>query len=129
MKGSDLEDTKHVLFICEGNLHRSPTAERLYSTTPGIKARSAGLSHVARLRVHDELLEWANVIVIMEERLREMLQVRFRESVKDKELICLDVPDDFQFLQPELLTILTEKLGPLLGAPFINDDTLSTESD
>lgn len=108
---------KCVLFVCEGNLHRSPTAEHLYAATPGIKARSAGLSPLARTQVHDELLAWADVIFVMEQRLRELLVRRFRESLKGKELVCLEVPDDYQFQQPELLAVLTDRLVPYLGQP------------
>jgi predicted protein tyrosine phosphatase len=108
---------KRVLFVCEGNLHRSPTAERLYATTPGIKARSAGLSSLARVQVTDELLAWADVIFVMERRLRGLLRRRFATLLEGKELVCLEVPDDFQFMQPELLAVLAERLTPYLGQP------------
>lgn len=43
--------SQRVLFVCEGNLHRSPTAESLYAATFGIQAKSAGLSDFARVQV------------------------------------------------------------------------------
>jgi predicted protein tyrosine phosphatase len=106
-----------VLFVCEGNLHRSPTAERLYSTTPGIESRSAGLSPLARAQVTEDLLAWADVVFVMERRLRKMLRRRFPTALEHKELVCLEVPDDFQCMQPELLALLAERLAPHLGAP------------
>jgi predicted protein tyrosine phosphatase len=108
---------KRALFVCEGNLHRSPTAQRLYAATPGIKARSAGLSPLARVQVTDELLSWADVIFVMERRLRGLLRRRFGALLEGKELVCLEVPDDFQFMQPELLAALAERLTPYLGQP------------
>lgn len=111
-------NTRRVLFICEGNLHRSPTAERLYSATPGIEPRSAGLSHLARVQVTDDLLIWADIVFVMEKRLHGMLRQRFPKELENKELVCLDVPDDFQFLQPKLFAVLTEKLIPYLGQPI-----------
>ncbi len=110
---------KRVLFICEGNLHRSPTAERLYADTPGIKTRSAGLSPLARVQVTEELLAWADLIFVMERRLLKMLRRAFRPALADREVICLDVPDDYQCMQPELLAVLTERLGPHLGPPTV----------
>jgi predicted protein tyrosine phosphatase len=109
--------SRRVLFICEGNLHRSPTAERLYSTTPGVRTKSAGLSDLARVQVTDELLGWADVVFVMERRLRGLLRRRFATALAGKEVVCLDVPDDFQFEQPELVAILTERLLPHLGQP------------
>jgi predicted protein tyrosine phosphatase len=108
---------RRVLFVCEGNLHRSPTAERLSATTPGIQARSAGLSDLARVQVTDELLAWADVVFVMQRRLRRLLRRRFAAALAGKELVCLGVPDDFQAGQPELVAVLTERLAPHLGPP------------
>jgi predicted protein tyrosine phosphatase len=112
-----LAKARRVLFVCEGNVHRSPTAERLYSSTPGIEARSAGLSHLARVQVTEELLAWADVVFVMERRLRALLRRRFGAALVGKELVCLGVPDDFQFQQPELVAALAERLAPHLGPP------------
>jgi predicted protein tyrosine phosphatase len=108
---------KRVLFVCEGNLHRSPTAERLYATTPGIKAKSAGLSDLARVQITDELLAWADVVFVMERRLQKLLRRRFTAALASKDCVCLDVPDEFQFGQPELTALLVERLAPYLGQP------------
>ena len=108
---------KRVLFVCEGNVHRGPTAEWLYSITPGIQVRSAGLATSARVQVTEALLTWANSVFIMERRLVTLLRRRFEPLLTDKELVCLDVPDDFQFRQSELVVILVERLTPYLGQP------------
>lgn len=110
---------KRVLFVCEGNIHRSPTAEMLYSTTPGIVAKSAGLSHLARVQVTDELIAWADVVFVMEGRLRLLLNRRFAGAVEGKLVVSLKVRDDYQFQQPELITLLTERLTPHLGPPQV----------
>ena len=109
---------RRVLFICEGNIHRSVTAQRLYATTPGIETRSAGLSPFARVQVTEELLIWAEDIFVMERRLAKMLRRRFKEEMTDRKPITLDIPDDYQCMQPELLAILTEKLVPYLRKPI-----------
>lgn len=106
-----------VLFVCEGNRHRSPTAEQLYADTPGIQTRSAGLSSFARVQVTDELLEWADVVFVMERHLRGLLRQRFATALAAKELVCLEVPDDFQVHQPELVAVLIDRLTPHLGPP------------
>ena len=108
---------RRVLFICEGNIHRSRTAERLYASTPGIKVRSAGLASSSRVQVTEELLAWANDIFVMESRLIHLLQSRFVTSRAVRWAISLDIPDDYQFMQPELVAILTERLRLYLGHP------------
>ncbi|WLD10974.1 low molecular weight protein tyrosine phosphatase family protein [Planctellipticum variicoloris] len=108
---------KKILFVCEGNLHRSPTAERLYSATPGIRTKSAGLSDSARVQVTEELLAWADVVFVMEQRLQRQLCRRFSAELIGKHPVCLDVPDDFQCGQPELVEVLTQRLALHLGPP------------
>jgi predicted protein tyrosine phosphatase len=114
---------KKILFLCEGNLHRSPTAATLYAATSGIKARSAGLSSLARVQLTEELLEWADVIFVMDRRLAKMLRRRFEPCLDGKEVVCLDIPDDYQYMQPELLSLLAERLTPHLGAPRRRGET------
>lgn len=106
-----------ALFVCEGNRHRSPTAERIYSRTPGVEARSAGLSPLARVELTEELLAWADRVFVMEARLEKLIRKRFGTPAAGKTVVCLAVPDDFQFMQPELLAVLTDRLAPYLGPP------------
>jgi predicted protein tyrosine phosphatase len=106
-----------LLFICEGNIHRSVTAQRLYATTPGIEARSAGLASSARVQVTEELLAWADDIFVMETRLTNLLRRRFFDPMNPLAVVTLRIPDDYQCMQPELVAILTEKLVPYLGKP------------
>lgn len=120
---------RRVLFICEGNIHRSVTAQRLYATTPGIKARSAGLSSSARVQATEELLAWADDIFVMEPRLTNLLRRRFFNPKKPLPSVTLYIPDDYQRMQPEFLEILTEKLTPYLGKPGEGtDDTADPRS-
>jgi predicted protein tyrosine phosphatase len=109
--------TKRALFLCEGNLHRSPTAEAMYAHTPGLAVRSAGLSSLARVQVTEELLAWADVVFVMDRRLARTLQRRFPAVLDGEEVVCLNVPDNYQRMQPELQALLAERLLPYLGPP------------
>ncbi len=109
---------RRILFICEGNIHRSRTAADLYANTPGLEVASAGLANSARIQVCDELLQWADDIFVMEDRLITLVRRRFNASLGDKELVCLGVPDDFQYMQPELCSLLVAKLSTYLGPAY-----------
>jgi predicted protein tyrosine phosphatase len=111
---------QRVLFICEGNIHRSRTAEVLYGSSPGLEVRSAGLADSARVQVTEELLAWADLVFVMEKRLVRLVRRRFPNEIK--ELICLEIPDDYQFQQPELRTVLAEKLEHYLGKPVVSEE-------
>ena len=118
---------RRVLFVCESNLHRSPTAERLYSITPGIKSRSAGLSSSAHVQVTGESLAWADTVILMEKRLRIALQLRFSTELSAKELICLKIPDDFRFGEAELVTF-TDRLTSIIGPPVLKPELFDVVS-
>ena len=78
---------------------------------------SAGLNNDATIRVTPELLEWSDRVFVMENNHRNRLSKRFREYLQNIPVTCLDIPDDFDFMDPILLSILEEKLTPFLGRP------------
>ena len=103
-----------VLFICSQNKLRSPTAEQVFSQEPGLEVLSAGTNHDAENPVTPELLEWADRILVMEGEHRSKLQKRFKPHLKGKHIICLGIPDNYDFMDPELIAILRQKVPPHL---------------
>ena len=106
---------KHLLFVCSANLDRSPTAEALFSRRPGIEARSCGTSPYATTPAGEELIDWADEIVCMEEHHREALRRDF-PAAGGKTIVVLDVRDVYGRGEPELVQLLREKLGDWLEA-------------
>jgi len=104
----------NLLFICSKNQWRSPTAELLFKNHPVHNARSAGTSEKARVKVNEKLVNWADVIFVMERRHRDLLQQRFPIATAEKPLIVLGIEDDYQFGDAELIELLREKLEEYL---------------
>ena len=94
---------KRVLFVCSQNRLRSPTAEQVFSARRDIEVASAGLNHDAEEPLTGELVEWADIIFVMEKAQRARLSQRFRRHLNGARVICLDIPDDFEFMDPELV--------------------------
>ncbi|KRE86094.1 phosphotyrosine protein phosphatase [Rhodanobacter sp. Soil772] len=105
---------RRVLFLCSRNRLRSPTAEQVFGTWPNLEVDSAGLADDAETMLTAEQLDWAELIVVMEASHRHRLQARHRTRLKGKRVVCLDIPDDYTFMQPELVALLLKKVGPLL---------------
>lgn len=103
-----------VLFICGKNQWRSPTAEQVFAEFPGIECASAGLSHDADTPVSVELVEWAELIFVMEKEHKAKLCARFKPSVAGKRVVCLGIPDRFRFMDPALVKLLKTKVTPHL---------------
>jgi predicted protein tyrosine phosphatase len=102
----------NLLFICSRNQWRSPTAEALFKNHAVHKARSAGTSDKARIRLSQKMADWADVIFVMEQKHRAILESRF--EVDGKEIIVLDIPDEYQPGDAELVEILEEMLADYL---------------
>ena len=103
-----------VLFVCDANRLRSPTAEAIFKSRPHLDVKSAGLAKQATVPVTIELLEWADVVFVMEKRQRNIIQSRFKEIYQRKRIICLYIPDDFEFMDPHLIELLKEKVTPYI---------------
>ena len=97
---------KTILFICSQNRLRSPTAEQVFADYPGIEVSSAGTNHDAENPLTAELVSWADIIVVMEKQHRAKLQKRFRSALRGQRVICLDIPDNYTFMDPNLVELL-----------------------
>ena len=82
----------NVLFVCSANRLRSPTAEQIFSTWPGIETDSAGISNGASVPLSSEQVEWADIIFVMEKTHRTKLNRKFRSSLKDKRVSASTFP-------------------------------------
>jgi predicted protein tyrosine phosphatase len=105
----------HVLFVCSRNRWRSPTAEQVWRRHPRVDARSAGTSASARHPVSAADLAWADVVVVMEDKHRSRLLAAFRALLVHKPLHVLDIPDDYPFMDPDLVELLRDPVAELLG--------------
>jgi predicted protein tyrosine phosphatase len=85
----------------------------VFSARKGFEVASAGLDSEAETPVSSDLLEWADVIFVMERAHRNKLSKKFKPHLKSKRIICLDIPDEFEFMDPVLVRLLEAKAGPL----------------
>ena len=86
----------------------------MFASWPGVETASAGLAPDAEEPCSTELVEWADIIFVMERAHRARLQRRFKPHLKRARVICLDIPDDYAFMQPEMVALLKKKVGPFL---------------
>ncbi len=103
-----------ALFICTHNRLRSPTAEQVFASWPGIETDSAGVGADADVPLAPEQLDWAEIVFVMEKVHRSRLSAKFRRHLNGKRIVCLDIPDDYDYMQPELVRLLEKKVTPFL---------------
>lgn len=107
-------DQTHVLFICSRNQWRSPTAEQVWRKHPSLSVRSAGTSPNARHPVCANDLTWADVILVMEEKHKSRLLAQYRRLLENTPIHVLDIPDDYKFMDPELVDLLRQSVEAIL---------------
>lgn len=102
---------RNVLFLCSRNRLRSPTAEQVFASWPGIETASAGISRDTDHPVTPELLRWADLIFVMERAHRSKLSAKFKSHLAGKRVVCLEIPDEFEYMEPALVTLLQTRVS------------------
>jgi len=105
---------RKLLFICSRNRWRSLTAEKLFDGVNRMQARSAGTEPGARTKVTAGHIGWADLVFVMEKKHLRRLLEKYAEEVAAKRVICLNIPDDYQFMQLELVDLLQATVTPHL---------------
>jgi predicted protein tyrosine phosphatase len=104
----------NILFVCSRNQWRSPTAEQVYKNHSGLNVRSAGTEPSARIKLTAKTILWADVIFVMEKKHKQRLQDKFANEAQEKQIIVLDIQDDYQFMDAELIEDIKAKVDAYL---------------
>lgn len=104
------------LFVCTGNIARSPTAEEVVRlmANGAHEARSAGISAFSPRPISGEDVAWADVVAVMEEVHLAFILERWPEA--GSKLRVLGIEDHYPPRDPVLMRLLEFKLGELLAA-------------
>lgn len=105
----------NLLFVCSRNQWRSPTAERVWQNVPSIKVRSAGTSPRAKRTVSEADIRWADQIFVMEYRHKKQIAQRFSDLVQSCAIHVLDIPDDYGYMDAELVELLETRVHDILN--------------
>lgn len=100
---------KRILFLCSQNKLRSPTAEAVFADHPALEVDSAGLNHDAEVPLSEEQVRWADLILVMEKTHRSRLNRMFGKALAGKRVAVLDIPDDYDCMDPVLIAMLKRK--------------------
>jgi len=95
-----------LLFLCSQNKKRSLTAQKIFDGVNGHTARSAGTENNARIKVTPGIIGWADIIYCMEKKHVRRIREKYCDLLIGKEVICLNIPDDYVFMDEELINKL-----------------------
>jgi protein-tyrosine phosphatase len=103
-----------ILFICSRNQWRSPTAEAIYKDLSGLNVRSAGTEPSARIKLSAKTILWADIIFVMEKKHKQRIKEKFPQEAEDKQIVILEILDNYQFMDPELIEDIKAKVDPYI---------------
>jgi predicted protein tyrosine phosphatase len=92
MQNNTTQRPLSVLFVCSTNIDRSSTAENFCNKICGFQAKSAGTATYARNRITQDLIEWADTIIAMQEKQKEtIIEIAPESKNKIKVLNIIDI--------------------------------------
>ncbi|OSZ82104.1 protein tyrosine phosphatase [Chitinophagaceae bacterium IBVUCB1] len=104
----------NILFVCSRNQWRSPTAEAIYKNVHGITAKSAGTSPSARIRVNESLIQWADMVFVMEDKHKQILLSQYPLAMQHKQIVVMDIPDEYKYMNKELIEMIQDIVSPYI---------------
>lgn len=78
------------------------------------EARSAGTSPIARKSIGPADIRWADVIFFMERKHEHRLRAKYARLLEHKQQHVLDIPDDYRFMDSELVDMLEQAVTSYL---------------
>lgn len=105
----------NLLFICSRNKWRSRTAETIFKNDQVHHVKSAGTDDGAKVRVSEKILDWADIIFVMEDKHKQRIKEKFNTASIIKKIVVLEIPDDYQYMDPELIDIIKTSVSPYLA--------------
>ena len=100
----------NLLFVCSRNQWRSPTAEAIYKNHSGMNVKSAGTEPSARIKLTSKIIEWADIIFVMEKKHKQRIIEKFDAIIDQEKLVILEIPDDYKFMDMELIEEIKTKV-------------------
>lgn len=106
-----------ILVVCGRNKKRSRTAEYIFKNDNRFNIRSAGLSPKSDRKISENDLNWADLILVMETGQRSRIQEHYRH-MELPEIEILNISDDYEFMNGELIEMLTERINSSLKTVY-----------
>ena len=78
-----------------------------------MEAIGCGTNRDAETTLSGDLVEWADVVFVMEKSHKVKVDKKYRQLLKGKRLVCLGIPDHYEYMQPELIRLLQARVSGL----------------
>lgn len=114
-----MAERKKILFVCTINVMRSKTAHEIYESDIRFIVKSAGTNSGAETVISREVLDWADAIVVMEKHHRNTIRKLYPDIYSKKRIVCLYIPDEYDYMQPELISVIRSRFEDVIRKGLI----------
>lgn len=114
-----MRNKKKLLFVCTINKMRSRTAHEIFKDDNRFLVNSAGTDSESTQIISRDLLEWADTIIVMEKYHRNKIRKLYPDIYENKKIVCLYISDDYEYMQPELISLLKYRLNDVINKGLI----------
>ncbi len=112
-----MNERPNILVVCGRNKKRSRTAEHIFKNDMRFNIRSAGLSSQSNRKISEKDLHWADLVFVMENDQRAKIWSLFK-NIEMPTIEILNIPDDYEFMDEELIELLTGRINDSLNRVF-----------
>ena len=112
-----MTDRPNILVVCGKNKKRSRTAEYLFKNDDRFSIRSAGLSPKSERKISENDIIWADLVFVMETEHRSKIWELYRH-IELPDIEVLNIPDEYEFMDEELVELLTDRMNDTLNNVF-----------
>lgn len=102
-----------LLFVCSRNKRRSLTAETIFRDHSVYDVKSCGTNTGARVKITAGLIGWADKIIFMEKRHKELASISFGDTLEKKQIYVLNIKDIYEFMDTKLIAKINQKMQEL----------------
>ena len=82
----------------------------MFSSYENVEAIGAGTNKDSENPITGDLIRWADVILVMEKTHRSKISKKYRAQLSGKRLCVLEIPDNFEYMDPRLVQLLKAKV-------------------
>ena len=104
----------NALFVCSLGRMRSLTAEHVFATRDDLRVAAAGVNATAEHPVTSNLLQWADIVFVMEDVHRNRLLEKFPDLASNRRIVSLGIPDRYEYMDPQLVRLLRTRVAKAL---------------
>ena len=108
----------NILVVCGRNKRRSRTAEYIFKNDSRFNIKSAGLSPQSEIHINEKHIEWADLVFVMDNEQRKRIVGQYRDALNLPPIEVVDIPDEYEYLDNELIDILTDRINGTLKAIY-----------